>query len=136
MDNCIFCKIISGEFGSVTIYEDAEFKVMLDKFPSNKGHVLILPKVHVENIFEIDPETAGRLFKLAVKIANALKKTLDFDGMNIMQNNGEVAGQTVNHFHLHLIPRYKNDSVSIKWTTSEPSDEELQSLKESISKNI
>ena len=106
MSDCIFCKIISGDIPSATVYEDDEFKAILDRFPSNKGHVLIMPKTHVANIFEIDPDMAGRLFKLAAKIAPVMKETFGFENMNVIQNNGPIAGQTVNHFHLHLIPRY------------------------------
>lgn len=88
MSDCIFCKILSGEIPSATVYEDDEFKAILDRFPSNKGHVLILPKTHVANIFEIDPDLAGRLFKLAAKIAPVMKETFGFENMNIVQNNG------------------------------------------------
>lgn len=95
MSDCIFCKIVSGEFGSATIYENDEFKVILDRFPANEGHVLILVKEHVANIFEIDPDKAGRLFRLAAIIAREMKARLGFDHMNVMQNNGTVAGQTV-----------------------------------------
>ena len=105
--DCIFCGIISGEIPSAAIYEDDEFKVILDRFPSAPGHVLILPKRHYADIFEIDPAAAGRLFELAVKVARGMKAKLGFENMNVLQNNGEVAGQTVRHFHLHLIPRYK-----------------------------
>lgn len=114
MDNCIFCKIISGDIPSAAIYEDDEFKAILDRFPSNPGHVLILPKKHYSDIFEIDEETAGRLFKLAVKVAKNMKEALGLEAMNLVQNNGSMAGQTVHHFHLHLIPRYKDDKVQVK----------------------
>ena len=112
MSDCIFCKIISGDIPSATVYENDEFKAILDRFPSNKGHVLIMPKTHVANIFEIDPDMAGRLFKLAAQIAPVMKETFGFENMNVVQNNGPIAGQTVNHFHLHLIPRYENDGVN------------------------
>ena len=114
MSDCIFCKIISGDIPSATVYENDEFKAILDRFPSNKGHVLIMPKEHVANIFEIDPEKAGRLFKLAAQIAPVMKETFGFENMNVVQNNGPIAGQTVNHFHLHLIPRYENDGVNVR----------------------
>lgn len=137
MDNCVFCKIVAGEIGSYTLYENEEFKVILDRFPSNLGHVLVMPKKHVANIFEIDPEMAGRLFSLVVKVAKTMKEALGFEDMNIVQNNGEIAGQTVNHLHIHLIPRYVNDCVSVKWKPSEPTDTEmdgiLQKLKEKLS---
>ena len=86
MDNCIFCKIISGEIPSATIYEDDKFKVILDRFPGNIGHVLILPKKHYSDIFEIDEDTAADLFRLAVKVAKNMKSVLGFEAMNVVQN--------------------------------------------------
>ena len=109
MSDCIFCKIIAGEIPSATIYENDEFKVILDRFPSGEGHALILPKNHVPNVFEIDPAQAGRAYALAVKLARAMKEVLGFTDMNILQNNGPIAGQTVFHFHIHLIPRREGD---------------------------
>ena len=129
MSDCIFCKIIAGDIPSATIYENDEFKVILDRFPSGEGHALILPKNHVANIFEIDPEQAGRLFALAAKLAKAMKEVLGFEHMNILQNNGTVAGQTVFHFHLHLIPRHEGDGINIGWTPTEPTDEEIAAVK-------
>lgn len=128
MDNCIFCKIIGGEIPSATIYEDDEFKVILDRFPSNEGHVLILPKKHYANIFEIDEEVAARLFKLAVKTAKNMKEALGLEAMNLVQNNGSMAGQTVHHFHLHLIPRYENDKVAIKWDQLDLTNEQIADM--------
>lgn len=136
MADCIFCKIVSGEFSSSTIYENEEFKVILDRFPAHEGHVLILTKKHVKNIFEIEPEYAGRLFKLAVEIANVMKNTLGFENMNVLQNNGELAGQTVHHFHLHLIPRYENDGISVHWNPTEPTEEEIEIIRKLLAKNI
>ena len=103
MNDCIFCKIIAGDIPSATIYENDEFKVILDRFPSGEGHALILPKNHVANIFEIDPEQAGRLFALAAKLAKAMKEVLGFEHMNILQNNGPAAGQSVFHLHFHVL---------------------------------
>jgi histidine triad (HIT) family protein len=136
MDNCIFCKIIAGEIPSATIYENDEFKVILDRFPSNEGHVLIMPKNHCANIFEADPEMAGRLFALAVKVAKAMKETLGFENMNIVQNNGPVAGQTVNHLHVHLIPRYEGDSVKVTWAQMDLSDEQIESMRAKLAANF
>ena len=115
MSDCIFCKIINEEIPSATIYENEEFKVILDRFPANEGHVLILPKAHSANIFEIDPQLSGRLFSLATKIAKEMKEVLGLEHLNVMQNNGVVAGQTVFHFHLHLIPRFENDGITIAY---------------------
>ncbi len=125
MDNCIFCKIIGGEIPSAKIYENDEFVAILDRFPSNIGHVLIIPKKHYANIFEIDEDAAARLFKLAVKIAKNMKEVLGLEAMNLVQNNGEMAGQTVHHFHLHLIPRYEGDKVSVKWEQLDLTDEQI-----------
>ncbi len=136
MDNCIFCKIINNQIPSATIYENHEFKVILDRFPGSEGHILILPKEHYADIFEIDSQKAGRLFSLAVDIGNAMKKSLNFQGMNVLQNNGEIAGQTVYHFHLHLIPRYENDTITIAWQPMEVSDEKIEEIRLKISKEI
>ncbi|MCQ4725318.1 HIT family protein [Anaerotignum faecicola] len=136
MDDCIFCKIIDGKIPSATILENSEFKVILDRFPGNEGHVLILPKKHYANIFEIEPETAGKLFQLAVLISRAMKASLGFENMNVVQNNGPVAGQTVNHFHLHLIPRYEGDGVDIKWKQLDLTDEQIETVRKTISNKL
>ena len=136
MDDCIFCKIIDGKIPSATILENSEFKVLLDRFPGNEGHVLILPKKHYANIFEIEPETAGKLFQLAVLISRAMKASLGFENMNVVQNNGPVAGQTVNHFHLHLIPRYEGDGVDIKWKQLDLTDEQIETVRKTISNKL
>lgn len=108
-DNCIFCKIIGGEIPSHVLYEDEQFKVILDVNPATKGHALILPKEHYANLYELPEETAADAMKLAQRMMRKMTEKLDCDGFNIVQNNGEAAGQTVFHFHMHLIPRYKND---------------------------
>ena len=128
MDNdCIFCKIANGEIPSSTIYEDDLFRVILDLSPATKGHALILPKKHMANIFEMDEETAEKVFVLASRIAKAMKEALNCDGLNIVQNNGEIAGQTVFHFHMHIIPRYNDDGQQINWVpkTSEAAEREM-----------
>ena len=132
MDNCIFCKIISGEIPSAVIFENDEFKVILDRFPASKGHVLIIPKKHFDNIFDIEPELGGRLFTLAVRMAGIVKKATGAENMNIIQNNGPLAGQTVNHFHLHIIPRYENDSISVKWSQLQLTDDEIEDVRKAI----
>ena len=121
-ENCIFCKIANGEIPSATIYEDDDFRVILDLGPATKGHALILPKEHAADIYSIDEELAGKAFKLAKKITTRLKDVLGCDGYNIVQNNGEVAGQTVFHFHMHLIPRYKNDKSGFGWKPGKLTD--------------
>lgn len=134
--NCIFCKIISGEIPSSTIYEDDYFKVILDISPASKGHAIIIPKIHVENIFELDEFYASKIFVVATKVAKAMKDELQCDGFNILQNNGKIAGQSVFHFHMHLIPRYKEDNVTIKWCLGEYKGNDLSILASAIKKRI
>lgn len=135
-EDCIFCKIANGMIPSTTIYENSDFKVILDISPATKGHTLILPKEHFDNIFDMDAETAAKLFALAAAVARSLKEATGCEGMNIVQNNGEIAGQTVYHFHMHLIPRYKDDQVQIKWTPQEMDQEELNIIAATIKKAL
>jgi len=135
-DTCIFCKIGNNEMEAAIIFESNDFMVILDKFPSGKGHTLILPKAHYTDIYDIDGETAGKLFALTTVVAKALKQVLGCDGLNILQNNGVVAGQTVMHFHVHLIPRFKEDQLDFHWETKAFSGEELKELVAEIAKEI
>lgn len=122
-DNCIFCKLANGDIPTNTIYEDADFRVILDASPAAKGHALILPKQHYANMFEIDDEVLAKAAKLAKKVITQEKEVLGCDGYNVLQNNGEAAGQTVFHFHMHLIPRYEGDQVGLTWKPGELTDE-------------
>lgn len=131
-DDCIFCKIANGEIPSKTLYEDADFRVILDLGPATKGHALILPKDHYANLYELPDETAAKVMQLAKKMATQMTEKLGCDGFNLVQNNGETAGQTVFHFHLHLIPRYEDDGQKIGWTPGSPSQEELEEIKNTI----
>ncbi len=128
-DDCIFCKLANGVIPTNTIYEDDSFRVILDLGPATKGHALILPKNHFANIYEIPEDVAGDVMKLAKKMATHMTEKLNCDGFNLVQNNGEAAGQTVFHFHYHLIPRYKDDNQHILWEPTSPSAEELEELK-------
>lgn len=133
MSECIFCRIANGVIPSVTLYEDDDFRVILDLGPASKGHALILPKSHAANIYELPDELAGKAMVLAKKMAGRMTEALECDGFNIVQNNGEVAGQTVFHFHMHLIPRYEGDQVNVTWKpgtlTDEVRDEIIGKLK-------
>ena len=122
-DNCIFCKIAAGEIPSATIYEDEDFRVILDIEPASKGHALILPKEHFANLYELSDELAAKALIVAKKVITKMTDIVGCDGYNVVQNNGEAAGQTVFHFHIHLIPRYKEDSVNIKWCPGTLTDE-------------
>lgn len=121
---CIFCKLAAGEIPSATIYEDQEFRVLLDLNPATRGHALILPKEHFMDIFEMPEEWVAKAFALAKRMSEKMKEVLGCDGLNIVQNNGAVAGQTVFHFHIHLIPRYENDGAGINWTQGTLTEEE------------
>lgn len=131
-DNCIFCKIANGEIPSVSPYEDEDFKVIFDLNPASKGHALILPKQHFANLYELDDETASKVLKVAKRVTGALKEELGCDGYNLVQNNGEAAGQTVFHFHMHLIPRYKGDTVNVTWTPGTMDKEEMEKLARAV----
>ena len=115
MDNCIFCKIIDGSIPSTVVYEDADFKAIMDISPAAKGHVLVLPKKHCADLLSIDPDVASKALLVASRIANAQKKAFNCDGINLLQNSGEAAWQSVFHLHIHLIPRYKDDNIAVPW---------------------
>ena len=126
--DCIFCKIAAGEIPSATLYEDDDFRVILDLGPASKGHALIIPKEHYRNLYDIDDELASKAIVLAKKMVNKMNDVLGCDGYNIVQNNEEAAGQTVFHFHMHLIPRYKDDNVGLGWHMGELTDEDRDEI--------
>ncbi|MCR5545940.1 MAG: HIT family protein [Lachnospiraceae bacterium] len=131
-DDCIFCKLANGEIPTNSIYEDDDFKVILDASPATKGHALILPKEHYDNIYEVDDSVAAKIMPLAKKLATHMTKKLGCGGFNILQNNGEAAGQTVFHLHVHLLPRYKDEKAILEWDHLEFSDEEMAEIRDSL----
>ena len=135
-DNCIFCKIAAGEIPSYTIYEDNDFKAFMDISPASKGHTILIPKEHADNLFELDETVASKLLPVAARIAKALKAELHCEGLNLLQNNGEIAGQTVFHFHMHIIPRYKVDKVVVKWVEDKYEGEPLDQLSDKIKNHL
>jgi len=132
-DDCIFCKLANGVFATNSIYEDETFNVILDASPANKGHALILPKEHYQDVFEIDEETLGKAMILAKKIAKRQTEVLQCDGVNIIQNNKEAAGQSVLHYHLHVIPRFKHDGQKMLWQPHEVEQKEQAEICEKLS---
>lgn len=124
-DDCIFCKIAAGDIPSSTIYEDEEVRVILDLGPASRGHALILPKEHYDDVCALDEVLAAKLLPLAARIGQAMKKSLGCAGFNIVQNNGRAAGQTVFHFHMHVIPRYEGGPEIAAWTPGNPTAQEL-----------
>ncbi|MFQ8688359.1 MAG: HIT family protein [Blautia sp.] len=128
MSECIFCKIANGEIPSATLYEDKYFRAILDLGPASKGHTLILPKAHAASLYELPDDIAGKAMVLAKKLATKLDQVLECDGLNVVQNNGKAAGQTVFHFHMHLVPRYEGDQVNVSWNPGTLTDEERDEL--------
>lgn len=119
-DDCLFCKIIDGEIPSAKVYEDEHVFAFMDISQVTKGHTLIIPKIHTKDIYETSEEVAGHLFSRVPKIANAIKKAYNPAGINLLNNNEAAAGQTVFHYHIHLIPRYdENDGFDLNWRTNE-----------------
>ncbi|MDR1689884.1 MAG: HIT family protein [Clostridiales bacterium] len=132
--DCIFCKIVNKEIPSYAVYEDDDFLAILDAFPVAYGHTIIISKKHAEDIFALDENLASKVLPLAQKVAAKLKAYLNFDGLNLMQNNAESAGQSVFHFHMHLIPRYEGDGVELGVNSKNTSADELKKLHEKILK--
>lgn len=127
-DDCIFCKLANGDIPTNAIYEDDIVKAIFDLSPASKGHIIILTKNHFDDVFSIDDETVGHVYKVAAKLASCINNALDCDGMNILQNNGEIAGQTVFHFHVHIIPRYRTDTVKVGWIPGKITAEAMEEL--------
>ena len=135
-DDCIFCKIAAGEIPSATVYEDENFRAILDLGPAAKGHTLVIPKNHCDSLLDIDSETASKALSVISKTANAVKDAMGCDGINVVQNNGEAAGQTVMHLHFHIIPRYNGDTVNIGWQPMKPSSDELDETAKLIKEKL
>lgn len=135
MENCIFCKIVKGEIPSKKIYENEKILAFLDTNPMSKGHLLIIPKKHFENIYEIEDSYLKGIISVAKIIAESLKKSLNTSGVNILHASGQDAQQSVFHFHIHLVPRYKDDGLDI-WPKSDYKELNLDEIKNKIAKEI
>lgn len=131
-DDCIFCKLANGDIPTHTAYEDEDFRVFMDTAPAAMGHCLVVPKQHMDCALCADEETLGKAFVLAAKMGKAVKESFGCDGINIVQNNGEAAGQTVFHLHLHVIPRYQNDEVTISYVQGSPDGDALEEAAQKI----
>jgi histidine triad (HIT) family protein len=125
-DDCIFCKLANGMIPTNTVYEDETVRVVLDMGPASKGHALILPKSHFTDVCDLDEEVAAKILPVGAKVGQAMKKTLGAAGFNLVQNNGSAAGQTVFHFHVHVIPRYEGGPEMVSWVPGAPSAAELE----------
>jgi len=136
MDNCIFCKIANGEIPSATVYEDNDFRAILDIAPAAKGHVILLPKQHAANLLEADDTMLAKALPVVKKVSNAVMKATKCEGLNVVQNNGPVAGQTVFHLHIHMIPRVKEDTVKVGWKPGAYADGEAAELAKEIAAEL
>ena len=135
-DDCIFCKIANGEIPSSTVYEDERFRAILDLGPASDGHTIILPKDHFADLIDADTETRAAVMDVAAKIGAGMKKGLGCAGFNVVQNNGEAAGQTVFHLHVHVIPRYENGPQIVAWKPGANTDEERTEILERLTAGI
>ena len=131
MEDCIFCKIIKGEIPCSKLYETAKILVFMDIAPINKGHVLVIPKVHHKDLQDMPDLMLAEVAKAAKKVSKAVVKATGADGFNIGQNNGKAAGQVVMHFHLHIIPRFEDDGL-IPWEAKSYEEGELEKFAEKI----
>ncbi len=129
---CIFCMIAEGQIPSHKIYEDDVCVAFLDLSQANIGHTLIVPKKHFSNIIDLDNDVAGHLFSVTSKLTKAISKAFNVSDFNILNNCGEVAGQTVHHFHIHIIPRKLNDNIKIELSSNKLTDEEFVNVKNAI----
>ncbi|MCH5273266.1 MAG: HIT family protein [Lachnospiraceae bacterium] len=136
MENCIFCKIVNGDIPSAVVYEDENFRAIMDIAPAAKGHVILLSKAHMKDLTEADDAVLSAALPVVKRISNAIKKTLSCDGINVLQNNGTAAGQSVFHLHIHMIPRYDNDGVTVPWEQKSYADGEAAELAKKIAANL
>ena len=120
--HCVFCRIVGGEEPCLKLYEDRDSLAFMDKHPANDGHCLVVPKIHYETIFEMPPEGFASVARTAAKLAQGVRRALHPGGMNLVQANGAIAGQSVMHVHVHVLPRRTGDTMAINWPRTNPAD--------------
>lgn len=126
MSDCVFCKIVAGQIASTKVHEDELTLAFMDIGEVNPGHMLVTVKPHVENIYGLDETLAAAVFRTAARVARAAQKAYAPEGLTLYQANGVAAGQTVFHFHLHLVPRYSQDGLRLTWPVKNPPREQLE----------
>ena len=126
MSDCVFCKIVAGQIPSTRVFEDEHTLAFMDLGHVNPGHTLVAVKKHAANIFELDETQAEAIARAIVKISRALKKTFEPEGLSVYQANGKAAGQTVFHYHVHLLPRHAGDGMELTWPVKNPPREQLE----------
>ena len=135
-EDCIFCKIANGEIPAAALYEDDDFRVILDAGPASRGHALILPKQHYQDLCELDEAVGAKVLGLAARLGKAMKSGLGCAGFNLVQNNGEAAGQTVKHFHMHIIPRHEGGPEMVAWNPGVVSPEDREQIVEEVTAHM
>ena len=133
---CIFCAIVDGKIPSAKVYENEHVFAFMDIAPANPGHLLIIPKQHYRNIFDMPADVGSKIMEAAIPLAAAIRKALKPDGLNLFQSNEPAAFQTVFHFHLHLIPRWEKDPLRLPWRPSEGNIDEINNIASKISKAL
>ena len=113
--DCVFCKIVAGEIPSFKLFEDEATLAFMDINPANEGHALVIPKEHAPDLYAVSDEALARTSVTAKRVAEALARTLNPHGLNLVQSNGAAAGQSVMHFHVHVLPRVKDDGLAMNW---------------------
>jgi len=126
MTDCVFCKIVAGQIPATTVYEDEGSVAFMDIGQVNPGHVLVAVKAHAENIYELDDAQAAAVARTAARVARAIRTAFAPEGLSVYQANGKAAGQTVMHYHVHLVPRYASDGMTFTWPVQNPPREALE----------
>ncbi|MBS0335769.1 MAG: HIT family protein [Proteobacteria bacterium] len=136
MTNCVFCRIAAGEIPASMVYEDEHTLAFMDLGQVNPGHVLVAARAHVENVFGLDDELAAAIFRTTARVARASRAAFGAPGMNLFQANGTAGGQTVFHFHVHVLPRWEEDGMSLSWPVKSPPREILEGYAEKVRKAL
>jgi histidine triad (HIT) family protein len=136
MSDCVFCKIVAGQIPSTRVYEDEHTLAFMDLGQVNPGHVLVAVKKHAANLFELDEVQAAAVARASTRIARAIKAAFDPEGLSVYQANGKAAGQTVFHYHVHLLPRHQADGMELVWPVKNPPREKLEGYAEKIRKQF
>jgi histidine triad (HIT) family protein len=126
MADCVFCKIMAKQIPASIVHEDEHTLAFMDLGQVNPGHVLVAVKAHAENVYALDDIQAAAVFRSVARVARAIRSAFSPEGLSIYQANGKPAGQTVFHFHIHLVPRHENDGMNLTWPVKNPAREQLE----------
>jgi histidine triad (HIT) family protein len=136
MTDCVFCKIVAGQIPSTRVHEDEHTLAFMDLGQVNPGHVLVTVKKHVANLFELDDMQAAAVARTSTRLARAIRDAFKPEGLSVYQANGKAAGQTVFHFHVHLLPRHEGDGMELIWPVKNPPREKLEGYAEKIRQQL